>query len=221
MPSRRTPRCASACGSPLPSRSHDEPASRVRYTDALPSCMTRPCPGSSGIVKNVSRSCACAAHANPNSDGSPSVISFHVIPPSSLRHVPTWFCWNQRDLSTGDGASLCTQKPTSSFGGGGQSRRRPLLRGAHVFPPSSVSKMLLPCTITRIFCASSASGMIADSPRWPGGCIAGSFQTSRPGAPSSVERSENVLPPSLLSKSPTDSAPTYSFPCAEARLDTL
>ena len=58
-------------------------------------------------------------------------------------------------------------------------------------------------------------------PRWPGGCIAGSFQTSRPDAPSSVERSENVWPPSALSKRPTVSAPTSSRPCLCASPETL
>ena len=37
-------------------------------------------------------------------------------------------------------------------------------------------------------------------PRWPGGWFAGSFQTSLPGWPSSVLRSDHVLPPSRRSR---------------------
>jgi hypothetical protein len=68
---------------------------------------------------------------------------------------------------------------------------------------------------------SSGCGMIADSPRCPGGCCAGSFHASRPSYPSRVVISENVFPPSVLSKSPADSAPTSKRPCAGIRLETF
>jgi hypothetical protein len=63
--------------------------------------------------------------------------------------------------------------------------------------------------------------MIADSPRCPGGCCAGSFHASRPSSPSRVVISEKVLPPSVLSKSPADSAPTSNRPCAGLTFETF
>jgi len=77
------------------------------------------------------------------------------------------------------GATLWTQKPMSSKSAG-QSLRSPLLRGAHVLPPSVVSNRLKPWTMIQNRSASLGCGMIADSPRCPGGCCAGSFHASRP-----------------------------------------
>ena len=80
---------------------------------------------------------------------------------------------------------MWTQKPISSYSAG-HSRRRPLFRGVQVFPRSVVSNRLKPWTMIQKRSASSGWGMIADRPRWPGGCCAGSFQASRPCWPSSV-----------------------------------
>ena len=60
---------------------------------------------------------------------------------------------------------LCTQKPISSFSGGGQSRRNPLLRGVHEAPSSVVSKRPTPCTIAQKWEGSSGLGIVADTPR--------------------------------------------------------
>jgi hypothetical protein len=133
----------------------------------------------------VSRSWGCVAAAKPNSVGSPSVISVQVSAPSSLRCMPTWFCWYRRSLSCGDLTSLWTQKPMSSYSRG-QSARRPLLRGVHDPPSSVVSKMPTPCTIAKYRLGSSGWGRIAGTPRCPGGWFAGSFHDSRSGCPSSV-----------------------------------
>ena len=82
-------------------------------------------------------------------------------------------------------------------------------------PPSSVSNRLTPCTIVQK--CESVSGMIELIPRWPGGWFAGSSQRELPGAPASVVRSENVLPPSDDSKIPGASAPTSKPPPVTAR----
>jgi hypothetical protein len=62
--------------------------------------------------------------------------------------------------------------------------------------------------------------VIAETPRWPGGCLAGSFQSLLAGW-SSVLRSFQFAPPSRLSKIPACSAPARSRPCAADRLDTF
>ena len=58
-------------------------------------------------------------------------------------------------------------------------------------------------------------------PRWPGGWFAGSFHSSRPGWPSSVESRDHVAPSSRLSNTPADSAPARSRPCAAVRPETF
>src|SRR5436190_10973775 len=58
-------------------------------------------------------------------------------------------------------------------------------------------------------------------PRCPGGCLDGSFHEPRPGWSSSVLLSDQVAPPSSLSKTPAASAPTRTLPCDAATPDTL
>ena len=144
------------------------------------------------------------------------MISTHEWPPSSLRCMPQWFCWYRRSLSTGDITSLWTQYPISGFSRG-QSARSPLLRGVQLAPSSVVSKIPYPWMTAQKRDGSSGCGMIAGSPRWPGGCLPGSFQSPRPGWPSSVLRSDQVAPPSRLSNTPAASAPASSRPCAAVR----
>src|ERR1700759_341001 len=55
--------------------------------------------------------------------------------------------------------------------------------------------------------------MIADSPRCPGGCCAGSSHSSLPGWPASVVLTAHVRPPSVDSKMPGASTPTSTRPC--------
>ena len=95
------------------------------------------------------------------------------------------------------------------------------MRGVHEPPSSVVSKMPKPWTTAQKWDGLSGCGKIAGRPRWPGGWFAGSFQASRPGCPSSVLSSDQVTPPSLLSKIPADSAPARSRPCAAVRPDTF
>src|SRR5205807_977948 len=91
----------------------------------------------------------------------------------------------------------------------------------HVLALSVVSKRLWPWTIAHQWSASSGSCVVCEIPRLPGGWFAGSFHLSRFGWPSSVLTSENVLPPSVLSKIPHASAPTKRRPLAELRLEIL
>ena len=58
-------------------------------------------------------------------------------------------------------------------------------------------------------------------PRCPGGWFSGLFQSARPGWPSSVESSDQVAPPSRLSKRPAASAPAITRPCAAISPATL
>ena len=58
-------------------------------------------------------------------------------------------------------------------------------------------------------------------PRWPGGWLAGSSQPSLPGSPDSVESSDQVAPPSRLSKIPGASTPTSTRPFLTARFETF
>src|SRR5581483_6196194 len=73
-----------------------------------------------------------------------------------------------------------------------------------------------PCTITQKRAGSWAWGMIADTPRWPGGCFDGSFQSFAAGCASSVLLSAQLLPPSRLSNTPLASPPASRRPCAAA-----
>ena len=79
-------------------------------------------------------------------------------------------------------------------------------------PPSAVSKVPTPCTIAQKCDESSPSGSIIEIPRWPGGWFAGSSQASLPGWPASVESSDQLSPPSALSKMPGASTPTRTRP---------
>ena len=88
---------------------------------------------------------------------------------------------------------MWTQKPTSSCSRG-QSARRPRLRGVHDSASSAVSNRPMPWTIAQKRAASSRSNISAEMPRWPGGWLAGSSQTSLPGCPSSVDSSDQVAP---------------------------
>ena len=148
------------------------------------------------------------------------MISVQVWPASSLRCMPTWFCWYMRSPSTGERTSLWTQKPTSSCSRG-QSARRPLFRGVQVFASSVVSNRPMPWTIAQKRSSSSGSNMSAEIPRWPGGWFAGSSQASLPGWPASVESFDQVTPPSVLSKIPGISTPTSSRPFRAARFETF
>src|SRR5919204_1788646 len=112
------------------------------------------------------------------------------------------------------------QKPTSSCCRG-QSARRPLLRGVHDSPSSSVSKSPTPCTIAQKRDGTSESNISAEMPRCPGGCCAGSSQTSLPGCPASVVSSDHVSPPSRLSKIPGASTPTRTRPSLTASVETF
>jgi len=95
------------------------------------------------------------------------------------------------------------------------------LRGVQLVPSSVVSKTPTPWTIAQKRESSSSSSMSAEMPRWPGGWFAGSSHASLPGSPASVERSENVSPPSLLSKIPGASTPTSTRPLRAASDDTF
>ena len=82
-----------------------------------------------------------------------------------------------------------------------------------------VSKAPTPCTIAQKRDGSSGSGMIAEMPRWPGGWFAGSSHSSLPGWPASVVRSDQLTPPSRLSKIPGASAPTSTRPSCTASVE--
>ena len=64
--------------------------------------------------------------------------------------------------------------------------RNPRLRGVQDAPPSRVSKRPIPCTIDQKCRSSTGSLRIAERPRCPGGCVAGSSQLSLPGCPARV-----------------------------------
>src|SRR5215475_11728811 len=116
--------------------------------------------------------------------------------------------------------SLCTQKPTSSYSAG-QSRRRPLLRGVHDEPPSSVSNAPTPCTMAKKLSELPGSVTKPEMPRCPGGWFAGSSHSSLPCWPERVDRSDQVWPLSRLSKMPGASTPTSRRSPARASVETL
>ena len=58
-------------------------------------------------------------------------------------------------------------------------------------------------------------------PRWPGGWFAGSSQPSLPGWPASVVSSDQVSPPSRLSKTPGASTPTSTARAPAASAETF
>src|SRR5262249_51410586 len=103
----------------------------------------------------------------------------------------------------------------------GQSARSPRFRGVQLVPWSVVSNSPTPWTIAQNRDASCPSVMSAEIPRWPGGWFAGSSHSSLPGCPSSVDRSDHVCPPSVLSKLPGASTPTSTRPCRAASVETF
>src|SRR5262249_19235388 len=99
--------------------------------------------------------------------------------------------------------------------------RRPLLRGVHDEPPSSVSNAPTPCTIAKKLSESLGSVTKPEMPRWPGGWFAGSSQASLPCCPDRVDRSDQFLPLSRLSKIPGGSALTSRRSPALAGVETF
>ena len=197
-------------------------ASCVRQTAAWPSGIVRPCPGSSGMTKNVSRSCGCTAAAKPNSVGSPSVISVQVRPPSSL----TGAC------RRGSAGTSGRRRPASGRACGRRSRppraraasRRagPRFRGVQVAPPSVVSKSADPLHDRPE--AVGVDGVGRGAPRCRDGPAAGSPGRPSPRCPAGRRASRGAstsLRRRVLSKIPGASTPTSSRPCAAASVETF
>ena len=79
----------------------------------------------------------------------------------------------------------------------------------------------MPWTIAQNRASSSGSNISAETPRWPGGWFAGSSHIVLPGSPASVESSDQVTPPSVLSKIPGISTPARRRPFRAARFETF
>src|SRR5579872_887381 len=83
-------------------------------------------------------SCACTSIGNPKSVGRLPLTSCHESPALSLRITSQCFCMNRTPGRDGCIAMRWTQWPTSAFGSGMPSDRRPRFTGRQVVPPSSV-----------------------------------------------------------------------------------
>jgi hypothetical protein len=93
MACRSTVKKQAFCGRPFRQASQLSPASRDRQTAAAASGGYRPAESLfKGRVHSVSGLPGCTAMGNPKVDGSPSVMSSQLRPPSRDRQTPWWFC---------------------------------------------------------------------------------------------------------------------------------
>ena len=122
------------------SGSHSSPPVRLRHTLSWPSTGKWWESLVIGTTYTVSGSWAWTSMAKPKSVGRLPLTSRHVSPASSVRMTSQCFCMNRVSGRAGCRASRWTQCPTSAFGSGIPSERRPWLIGFHEAPASSERK---------------------------------------------------------------------------------